>query len=101
MTERTVQLRRYRLMPGQLPDFVAWFTERVVPVRLAYGFTVEFAYALPESDEFVWAVAVAGDVEGFRAVEARYSASPERAAAFEGVPDRVESAVVTLVQPVA
>lgn len=100
-TDRTVQLRRYSLKPGQLPDFVAWFTERLVPARLAHGFMVEFAYAVPESDEFVWAVAVAGDADKFRAVDERYTASPERAAAFEGVPDRVETAALVFVQPVA
>lgn len=100
-TDRTVQLRRYRLKPGQLPDFVAWFTERLVPARLAHGFMVEFAYAVPEFDEFVWAVAAAGDADEFRAVDERYTASPERAAAFEGVPDRVETATLVFVQPVA
>lgn len=100
-TDRTVQLRRYQAVPGQLPDFVAWFTERLVPARVAHGFTIEFAYALPGSDEFVWAVSVAGDADAFRAVDERYTASAERAAAFDGVPKRVESMVLSLVQPVA
>ena len=99
-TDRTVQLRRYQILPGELPDFTTWFADRVLPARRAHGFAVEFAYALPESNEFVWAVSVAGDADEFRAVEDRYTASPERAAAFEGVPKRVESTVLTLVQPV-
>ncbi|WP_375399543.1 hypothetical protein [uncultured Amnibacterium sp.] len=99
-SDRTVQLRRYQIVPGQLPDFTTWFTEQLVPARVAHGFTVEFAYALPESDEFVWAVSVAGDADEFRAVDERYTASPERAAAFDGIPKRVDSMAITLVQPV-
>ena len=55
---------------------------------------------MPESDEFVWAVSVAGDAEAFREVDERYTASPERAAAFEGVPKRVEGQVLSLVERV-
>ena len=100
-TDRTVQLRRYRVVPGQLPDFVAWFTDRLIPARQAHGFVVQFAYAVPETDEFVWAVAVDGDEQQFAAVDERYTASPERTAAFEGVPARVESMQLAFVQRVA
>ena len=46
-------------------------------------------------------MAVDGDAEEFRRIDDRYSASPEREAAFQGVPNRVESMVLTLVQPIA
>lgn len=100
MDERTIQLRRYRVRPGAMADFTAWFRERLVPAREAHGFRVEFAYAVPETDEFVWAVSVAGDADAFRTVDERYAASPERAAAFDGVPPRVESMELALVTPV-
>ena len=98
---RTIQLRRYRIADGELPAFRAWFTERLIPARVAHGFRIEFAYAVPETNEFVWAVSAEGDREAFRAVDERYAASPERAAAFEGVPQRVETATLTLVEPLA
>jgi hypothetical protein len=96
---RTVQLRRYRIVAGELEAFLAWWRERLVPARAAHGFTVEFAYTIPETDEFVWAVSVAGDREAFRRIDEGYAASPERAAAFDGVPQRIDTATVTLVTP--
>ena len=98
---RTIQLRRYQLVPGVLPEFVPWFTERLIPARLAHGFRVEFAYPLPDTDEFVWAVSAEGDAAAFAAVEERYLASPERAAAFADQPQRIASMALALVQPVA
>lgn len=103
MTEdegRTIQLRRYRIVAGELDAFVAWWRDLVVPARTAHGFSVEFAYAVPETNEFVWAVSVAGDREAFRAIDERYASSPERAAAFAGQPQRIDTATLTLVEPV-
>jgi hypothetical protein len=98
---RTVQLRRYRIVSGELPAFVDWWRERVVPARTVHGFRVEFAYAIPENDEFVWAVSVEGDREAFRAVDERYAASEERRAAFDGVPKRIGTATITLADRIA
>jgi hypothetical protein len=92
----TVQIRRYELLPGMMDDFVAWFP-RLVPVREAHGFTVLFAYADRERNEFVWAVSHEDD---FEAAVARYNESPERAAVFEGQPKRVGAMHVGLVEPV-
>lgn len=83
---RTIQLRRYRFEPGDLGPFATWWRERLVPVRESFGFAVEFAYAIEESAEFVWAVSVPGDANEFRRVEAAYQASPARAAAFQPAP---------------
>ena len=35
----TVQLRRYRLEPGRMAEFLAWFPA-VLPVREQFGFRV-------------------------------------------------------------
>ena len=86
---RTTQLRRYRINPGELPVFITWWRTRLLPAREAFGFALEFAVSVPESDEFVWAVSVAGDEAAFAAVDAAWMASPERAAAFEGEPTHV------------
>ncbi len=96
----TVQLRRYELMPGVMDDFVAWFP-RIVPAREAYGFSVLFAYADRERNEFVWAVRHDGDQAAFEAAVETYNASPERAAAFEGQPPRVGAMHLAFVEDVA
>ncbi|MGE0727138.1 MAG: hypothetical protein AB7O92_16945 [Acidimicrobiia bacterium] len=96
----TVQLRRYELVDGVMDEFVAWFGS-IVPVRTKYGFTVEFAYADRATNQFVWAVSFDGDEAAFRAAEAIYNDSPERAACFAGQPKRVEAMHLGLVEPVA
>jgi hypothetical protein len=82
----TVQLRRYRLEPGRMDDFLAWFPA-LEPVRRQYGFRLLFALADRERDSFTWAVAHDGDAAEFRAVEATYNASPERREVFATFPD--------------
>lgn len=98
---RTVQLRRYRIVPGELPAFIDWWRERIVPARELHGFQVEFAFAVPENDEFVWAVSVAGDRDAFRAVDERYAASDERRKAFEGQPKRIDTATIAIADRLA
>jgi hypothetical protein len=82
----TVQLRRYEIEPGRMADFLAWFPS-ILPVREHFGFRVLFALADEEHDTFTWAVAHDGDEAAFLEVEERYTASPERAQAFEAFPD--------------
>jgi hypothetical protein len=87
--ERTVQLRRYRILDGELDAFVDWWRARLLPARVAFGFTLESALIVPETLEFVWSVSAAGDRDAFAALDAAWAASSERVAAFEGVPQRV------------
>ncbi len=81
----TVQLRRYQVEPGRMADFLAWFPA-LRPVREQYGFRLLFAYADEVNDTFTWAVEHDGDEDAFRAREATYNASPERARVFETFP---------------
>ena len=81
----TVQLRRYRLEPGRMAEFLAWFPT-VLPVREQFGFRVASAYADHALDTFTWAVAHEGDEAEFTAAVERYDASPEKAQAFETFP---------------
>ncbi|BDZ48001.1 hypothetical protein GCM10025867_02420 [Frondihabitans sucicola] len=97
--DRTVQLRRYVLEAGVLDEFLAWWHELLVPARRAFDFTVEFGYALPETNEFVWAVSLPGDRDHFLAVEADYIASPERAAAFGDRASWTTSQVISFAEP--
>ncbi|WP_169580912.1 MULTISPECIES: hypothetical protein [Microbacterium] len=86
---RTIQLRRYTLVEGEYEAFVDWWQQWMPRVRPAAGFAIDFAYGLPESNEFVWAVSAEGDEEAFLALEQAYLASDARAEAFAGVPQRV------------
>ena len=81
----TVQLRRYRVEPGRMSDFLAWFPT-VLPVREQFGFRIVFAYADHALATFTWAVAHDGDEAEFLAALERYDASPEKATAFETFP---------------
>jgi antibiotic biosynthesis monooxygenase (ABM) superfamily enzyme len=99
--ERTVQLRRYRIVDGELDAFVAWWRTRLLPAREAFGFRLESALVVPETQEFVWSVSVAGDESEFARLDAAWTASPERAAAFEGVPQRVAAMDLRIAVPAA
>jgi len=86
---RTIQLRRYTLFDGEYDAFVAWWRSAMPRVRPAAGFTIDFAYGLPETNEFIWAVSAEGDQEAFLALEREYMASDARTEVFVGVPQRV------------
>ncbi|WP_129586681.1 hypothetical protein [Microterricola viridarii] len=95
-----VQLRRYQLAPGSYAEFTQWWAERMRPLRLAAGFAIDFAYGLPESEEFVWAVSAAGDRTDFLALEAAYLASEARAEVMLTQPERALSMRVGFVDQV-
>lgn len=86
---KTIQLRRYTLVDGEYDAFVAWWEGCMPRVRPAAGFTIEFAYGIPETNEFVWAVSAPGDEDAFVALEKEYMASDARTQAVDGVPQRV------------
>jgi len=94
-----VQLRRYDVEPGRMADFLAWFPG-LAPVRAQFGFRVLFAYVDDVNDTFTWAVEHDGDEAEFREVEARYNASPERAAVFETFPACIPAMQIGFVRPV-
>ena len=71
------QVRRYRIIDGKMDDFVELFEKQLVPIREAVGFTVESAWRLDDTHEFMWIVGYGGD-DGFAAAEAAYYASPAR-----------------------
>ena len=96
---RTVQLRRYRLIPELVDQFLVWWPTLLVPAREAAGFAVEFGVHVPESGEFVWAVSVEGDEAAFAAVEEAWVASPERAALFVDVAKWTTEAQIDFVEP--
>ncbi len=97
--ERTVQLRRYRIAPGAMADFTGWWRGTLLPAREAFGFRLEFAVTVPETDEFVWAVSTEGGPEDFARIATAWDESPERALCFEGVPQRVLSMDLRIAGP--
>jgi hypothetical protein len=97
----TIQLRRYELVPGERDAFLAWWRERLLPVRKAHGFEIVFAYLLADTDEFIWAVSYDGDAEEFKRAEDEYLKAPDREAAFAGIPQRVRVLKTHLVEAVA
>lgn len=98
---KTIQLRRYTLVPGEYDAFVAWWHEWMPKVRAELGFAIEFAYGLRETNEFVWAVSTETDRDTFLELETVYLASAERAEAFDGVPQRIAEYNVRLVDDIA
>lgn len=96
----TTQLRRYELVPGVYPEFVAWWQASIIPVREAAGFRIDWACASADESEFLWTVSMDGTVEDFLALEKTYMASDARAQAFEGQPKRVERAHLSFVTSV-
>ena len=98
---KTIQLRRYTLVDGEYDDFLAWWLEWMPRVRAGAGFTIDFAYGLPETNEFIWAVSAEGDQAAFVAREDVYMASDARAEAFDGVPQRVAEYNVRFVDEIA
>ena len=73
------QLRIYRIAAGHLDDFLrAWLTG-VLPLRQAHGFEIHAWTHAGDGDRFVWLIRWRG-VGTFADADARYYASPERAA---------------------
>ena len=89
---KTVQLRRYQIVPGMLEEFRAWLNQEVLPIREKFGFHVEFMYVDNKNSEFIWAVSVQGSLDDFSEIESRYDTSEERAAAGTKRPDCLLSA---------
>jgi hypothetical protein len=76
------ELRRNRIRAGATDDFLAAWLPQVPPLRRRFGFRFVGAWvgrADDDRDELVWILGYDGD-DGFDAADARYYASPERAA---------------------
>ncbi len=71
------QVRRYRAAEGKLEAFVDAWRKGVVPLRGRFDFTIEGAWSILETNEFVWVMSYDGP-EGFEAADAAYYESDER-----------------------
>ncbi len=73
------QLRIFTINRGKMDEFVQAWLAGVYPLRLAHGFTIDHAWIVPESNQFMWILGYAGP-EDWAAKDAAYYASAERAA---------------------
>lgn len=96
----TTQLRRYQLKDGESEAFLGWWRSTIPELRARFGMAVPFAYFDAAANEFIWAVSVAGDTDEFARAEQAYLASPDRAAAFENLPQRVADSRVGLAEQI-
>ena len=88
MTGAAVQLRDYRIVPGELDRWVDEWRTHLAPLRRACGFEVAGAWRVPEEGRFVWLLVHRGGWAAFEAADAAYFASPERAG-FDPDPARL------------
>ncbi|RZU64873.1 hypothetical protein EV379_1184 [Microterricola gilva] len=100
MTERTFQLRHYTTVPEHFDGFVAWWARTLPPLRARHGFAVESAYGIRDRHQFIWVVSHPGDRAAFEAAERRYADAADRAAAFAGIPNWMETMDITFVDAV-
>lgn len=84
---KTVQIRRYVLIDEHFEPFLEWWQRELPKLRTEAGFAIEFAYAITETREFVWAVSTEGDVDNFERIADAYMASDARAKTFADTPD--------------
>jgi hypothetical protein len=71
------QVRVTRVLPGRLDQFIAEWTATVARLRRRRGFTIVGAWAIDETNDFVWILGYDGD-DGFAAADAAYYDSEER-----------------------
>lgn len=94
-----VQVRTYRIKPGQMEAFVALWRDHVVPARAAHGYEVLGAWNDPEDGTFVWVVSHAAP-DGWEAAEKAYYDSPERNGLPQNPADLMDGAETKVLQPV-
>lgn len=95
----TSQLRIYRIKPGTMDEWVALWSDHLVPARAAHGFSVTGAWISQDGSEFIWIASHDGPGT-FAEADARYYDSPERAASPKSPADFIESMELRLMGPV-
>lgn len=65
------------MVHGKLEVFIEAWRSGVVPLRERFGFTIEGAWSIPVTNEFVWVMSYDGP-KGFAAADAAYYQSDER-----------------------
>ena len=95
-----VQVRTYKIKPGDMEEFVALWRDHIVPAREAHGFQVLGAWNDDESGTFVWVVGHEAP-DGWGAVEKTYYDSPERQGLPRNPAELMDGADTKVLHPVA
>ena len=69
-----LQLRDYRIKPGEMDQWIAEWSRHVRPLRAAFGFTLVGAWVIRTEDRFIWILAH----DDFEATDQRYYESAQR-----------------------
>lgn len=85
------QIRRYKIRPGVMDEFIELFDTQLTPLRARFGFRVESSWRLDETHEFMWIVGHDGP-EGFAAADQAYYSSPDRDAVSPNPLDLIDEA---------
>lgn len=93
------QVRIVRITDGKMDDFVSAWTAQIARLRRRFGFTIEGAWAIDETNEFIWVLGYDGD-EGFAAAEKRYRESEDRLSVDDGSTEWVVDSRVHTVRKV-
>lgn len=75
----SAEIRIYTVKPGQMDAFVKAWAEGAVPLRAQFGFKVDTAWKIEETNQFVWVTSYHGPLSWQEAND-RYYNSPERKA---------------------
>lgn len=73
------QLRIYTINEGQMDEWVQYYREKALPIRLKLGFKAEGAWVMEDENKFVWIMSYDGP-DAWQTANQAYMNSPERAA---------------------
>ncbi len=71
------QLRIYTINRGKMDDFVKAWRQGIAPIREKVGFTIEKAWVVKETNQFMWILRYDG-TEDWAVKDKQYFDSPER-----------------------
>jgi hypothetical protein len=95
-----VQVRTYKIKPGQMEEFLTLWRDHVVPARTANGYEVLGAWDDAQDGTFVWVVSHEAP-DGWDAAERAYYDSPERQSVPRNPYDLMDSWETKVLAPVA
>jgi hypothetical protein len=75
---KMVQLRTYDVRRDRLDEWINKFHERIVPLRLEFGFEIQGSWVDRERSQHIWVISYEGEAV-FEEANAAYWASPKRA----------------------
>jgi len=73
----TYQLRIYTVKPGEMAEWLAEWSDKIVPLRRRLGFEIVGAWTIDETNRFVWIISHPGP-QAWEDVDHAYYSSPER-----------------------